>query len=234
MYRKYENVIKGETFDFRKHYLNILSKIIRFKKDFDIQGHIEYVNQYKKNPCNTCHYQIDEPLDHKRAKNKIFKLFVNTPNYLIETEFKPLKELEVIGLGKRRYQFDILVVNVPHLFKFINHISDVELDNSKMNINMLKNIETDLIFAVELDGSSHSFKKDRIRDHFFFSTYNIITVRYDVGTLIRQQRTVKEMKARAKYSLYKEYEEVPLFNEITIDDIVKECRNIYCSKYPHL
>ncbi len=240
----HENVITDTTFDHLKHYQSIYNKLLKFKKDFDINDYINLKLETGLNNCLKCHSQIDEPLKHYQAKNKIFKLFLNDRYYLIETELRANKELYVPGKGNRNYQFDTLVINVSSFTVFMNYmqeflnirfnLNDSEKNDLKLDIKMLKDLEQDLIFAIELDGKSHSDKKDYIRDQFFFSTYNIVTVRYKVNQLVNVQETKKERNARLKYNYYREYTEQPIFYNITTEQIVDECRNVYRTKYPFL
>ena len=103
----HENVITETTFDYKKHYLDLYKKYSQFLKDFEIKEYIDFKNVTGLNNCQQCHYQISEPVKHRDAKTKIFKLFLNERYYLIETELKANKNLYVPGKGNRNYQ------NVP-------------------------------------------------------------------------------------------------------------------------
>jgi hypothetical protein len=223
------------TFDFEKHYLGIYSKLRKLLKDFDIETYINFKHITKKNNCDQCHIQISEPTSHERAKKKIFKLFVNEPNYLVESELKANKDLYVPNKGIRNYQFDIFVVNVPIFLEFIDIIEDHLVNKTKLDIEQLKELEKQvLVFAVELDGGSHSEAKDAVRDRFFFTNYNIITVRYGVHELVYMEESPKMKKTRLKYNIYRSYSEQPIFQNITNWQIVAEAENLYESKNFHL
>lgn len=220
------------TFDFEKHYRGIYNKICKLLKDFDIEQHIIFKNVTGQNHCSECHIQISEPVSHEQAKKKIFKVFVNERNYLTESELKANKDLFVPGKGIRNYQFDIFVVNVPNFLKFMSFFEGDE--QPKLNIELLKKLEQELFFAVELDGGGHSEEKDAVRDRFFFTNYNIVTVRYPVHQLVPVEESKRVRKQRLKYMAFKQFAELPLFNNITTEQIVSEAKNIYRSKYFHI
>lgn len=223
-----------DTFEPEKHYVVIYQKLRKFLKDFDIEEYINFKNITKQNNCLECHIQISEPVTHEQAKKKLFNIFVNEPNYLVESELRANKNLFVPGKGIRNYQFDVFVVNIPHFIKFMNHLHDFINNDTKLDIQLLKQLETCLIFAVEADGGGHSDDKDAVRDRFFFINYNIVTVRYKVHELVPLPETEKMKKTRLKYNIYVRYENQPIFANITSHDIIAECENIYKSKYTHL
>ena len=231
-------VFNLETFDFEKHYVGIYNKLRKFLRDFDIEEYIHFKNVTKQNNCLQCHIQISEPITHEQAKKKLFNLFVNEPNYLVESELRANKQLYVPGKGIRPYQFDVFVINVPNFIKFMNiMVNYLNIDNDEtreLDFQLLKELEQELYFAVEADGGSHSDDKDAVRDRFFFTNYNIVTVRYEVNDLVHVEETKKMKKTRLKYNIYKAAQDPPIFENITSEDIVKEAKNIYRSKYSHL
>lgn len=227
-------VFNIETFDFEKHYIGIYYKLSRFLKDFNIQRYIDFKYVTKLNNCLECHIQISEPITHEQAKKKLFKLFVNERSYLVLSELRANKNLFVPGKGIRNYQFDIFVVNASNFIKFRGIIKDHIENNTSLDFEELKELEQDLYFAVEADGGGHSDEKDAVRDHFFFSKYNIVTNRYKVNQLVYVEETNKMKKTRLKYNIYKQFTDLPLFHNITTEQIVSETKNIYRSKYFHI
>ncbi len=223
------------TFDYEKHYIGIYSKIRKLLKDFDIETHINFKNMTKRNHCEQCHIQISEPTSHERAKKKIFKLFVNEPNYLVESELGANKDLYVPNKGIRNYQFDNFVVNIPVFLEYMKILENHFVNKTELDIELLKELEKKVLyFAVELDGGGHSEAKDAVRDRFFFNTYNIVTVRYGVNEIVYIEETAKMKKTRLKYNIYRSYSEQPIFQNITNWQIVSEAENLYQSKYFHL
>jgi hypothetical protein len=216
-----------------EHYRGLVIDFDKFLRDFNILHHVYAFDISKKNPYMQCKYHENEPLSHAKAKNKIFNLFVNDPKFLIFTELKSKRRLNVTHVGIRHYRFDILVINVPALLKFKNHIFDVNVFHEEMNIKFLKDIERSLICAIELDGTSHTHFKDVLRDNFFFDEYKLVTLRYNVKHLVKMEETDKESKARLKYSYFKR-DEYPIYQGITQNQIVEEWRNVYRTKFPHL
>lgn len=222
------------TFDFDKHYKLLATKYRQFLKDFELEGYVDLKFNYGVNNCTVCHYRPDEPMAHKQAKNKIFKLFLRHTGYLVETEVSAKKnkgELQVFDIGKRGYQLDVLAINVENLMVLFKHVDGSE----KVSNEYLNFIEHDMMFAVELDGDIHSWKKDRIRDLFFLEEYNIVTVRYDVADLVDMYK-----RARGKYATKrhmknysKEVSEAYL-NNITIDQIILDVKALYYKKYREL
>ena len=222
------------TFDFEKHYIRIYNKVNRFLKDFNIEKYINFKHVTKLNNCLECHIQISEPISHEQAKRKLFKLFVNEPSYLVESELRSNKDLFVPGKGIRNYQFDIFVINVPNFINFRSIIQDHIENGTNLILDELKELEQNLYFAVEADGGGHSEEKDAVRDRFFFSNYNIVTVRFPVYMLVPMEETKKMKRIRSKYNIYRPYPDQPFFHNITTEQIVDKARNIYQSKFSHL
>jgi hypothetical protein len=220
-------------FDYLKHYQTIFGKYTKFIRDFKLMPHISYVEIYGKNPSKKCRSHDGEPDNHAEAKNKIFELFLRNHSYLIETELAAIKPLDVFYVGERAYQFDILVLNIPFYLNSYALLMDLNLNNNIKSLSLLKQWEPCTIFAIEIDGKSHVDRKDKLRDDFFFSEYNVVTVRYDVRHLVQVEETEQEQKARLKFNFFKKNSN-PLFHDITTAEIVNECRNIYYSKYPDL
>lgn len=222
------------TFDFEKHYLGINNKIKKFLKDFDIEPFIYFKNVTGINNCPECHIQISEPVTHEQAKKKLFKAFINERYYLVESELKANKNLFVPGKGIRNYQFDVFVIDVTKFIDFQTAMREHLVNDTELDIELLKELEQGMLFAVEADGGGHSEEKDAVRDRFFFKNYNIVTVRYPVDQLVYVEETPKMKKTRLKYNIYQQYANQPLFHNITSQEIVAEAKNLYQKENPHI
>lgn len=223
------------SFDLLKHFLEISEKINRFIKDFDILPYIQFKEQTKRNPCLKCHYQKDEPFQHKLAKEKIFNLFVNEPDYLILTELHAkVKELQVFDKGLRAYQFDCLIVDIK-LFSQFNYLMTSIKMGKVLHIDQyyhLFRFGGSMIFAVELDGG-HSKRKDNLRDAFFMEEYAIPTARYEVSDLVSFHK-----KYRGKYgadprhmqNYTKEVQDKPYLWDLNIKTIEEDAIALFHKK----
>lgn len=221
-------------FDWNKHHLLIYNKYKKFIKDFDIEEYLDFKATTEKNPCKECHSLIGEPYMHYKAKKKVFDILCNDSHYAIFTELHAKeKELQVFDVGLRAYQFDILVVNVHNLLVFFNYMQN-ESNYDITKENCIKGIEHDIIFCVEIDGD-HSAKKDVLRDKFFFETYNIPTIRYQVRDLIplhtKQRGKVGNRKHMRNFT--KENGNA-LLEDLSLDDILMDCKALYYKRYPIL
>lgn len=219
-------------FDWNKHHLLIFQKYKRFIKDFDLEEFIEFKATTEKNPCKECHSLIGEPYMHYKAKKKVFDLFVDNSDYVVFTELHAKeKELQVFDVGLRAYQFDILVVNVKNLHNFFYNFENNYTESAE---NFIKKIEHDIIFSIELDGD-HSAKKDLLRDKFFFETYNIPTIRYQVRDLIEMYSKQRGKVGNRKHmrNFTKENGNA-LLKDLSLDDILMDCKALYYKRYPIL
>lgn len=220
-------------FSWDKHHLMIYHKYRRFLNEFGLEDYVDFKDSTGINHCKQCHSLIGEPPHHFKAKKKIFDLFVDHEDYLVCTELHAKeKALQVFDVGLREYQFDILVINVKNLRDLFQY---VETDNfNRTEENHIKSIEHDIIKVIELDGNNeHSWKKDMLRDKFFFEVYNIVTVRYQVRDLVPMyyKRKGKVNNKRHMNNFTKEASEATLEN-ITLEDVTIDAMALYQKRYP--
>lgn len=220
----------NNSFDLTKHYNEIAIKYSNFIKDFELEDYINFKKTTGKNHCIKCHYQKNEPLEHQQAKSKLFDIVINASDYLVESELKAVKNkgcLQVFDKGERQYQFDILCIHVNNLQTVFDHCSGV----LPVSFNFLKNIEHNIIFALEADGN-HSYKKDQLRDKFFFHEYGIITARYEVSDLIDMYKKTRGRIGTPRHMKYYTKEVTEAYhNKLTIDDIIGDVRAYYKKNY---
>lgn len=224
------NPISEQTFDLVKHYNEVAIKYRSFIKDFDLQDYIDFKVLTGKNHCKKCHYQIDEPLEHQQAKKKLFEIVLNDNSYLVDTELKAVKnkgELQVFDKGVRPYQFDVLCLHVRNIKILFDHVDNI----APVSFEFLKGIEHNIIFALEADGK-HSWKKDQLRDKFFFEEYGIITARYAVSDLIDMYKKARGRIGTPRHmrNYTKEVTEA-YHNRLSMDDILGDVRAYYKKRY---
>ena len=222
------------SFDYDKHLLEVCQKYKQFVKDFELEDYIELMHNKGIQNCTECHYRPNEPKLHRHAKNKLFRMFLHNNHYLVETEVKAKKnkgELEVFNVGKRGYSLDVLVINVKNLIKLFNHVDKVKtLSNYK-----LISMEHDVMFALEVDGDIHSWKKDKLRDLFFLEEYNIVTVRYDVSDVIKFHKKYRGKRQLSRHiQNFTQDVEMMDFNELSVDRILLDAKALYYKKYKNL
>lgn len=226
------------SFDFDKHYTEIYHKYKQFLKDFELEDYVDLKYNQGKNNCKICHFRANEPFQHKLAKEKIFKLFLKRHDYLVESEVSAAinkGELEVFDVGKRGYALDVLVINVKNLIFLFNYVEGNLPSHKDVNLDYLRQMEYDIMFAVEVDGDIHSWKKDRLRDKFFMEQYNITTVRYDVSDLVRIYKKYKgKSSIRKRMNNFTKETSLPELYNITIEQILEDCKAYYYKKYRNL
>lgn len=220
----------NNNFDLNKHYNEIVIKYKTFIKDFNLQDYINFKRQTGTNHCIKCHYQIDEPLEHQQAKNKLFEIALTASDYMVESELKAVKNkgnLQVFDQGEKQYQFDVLCIHVNNLQVLFDHVSGI----IPVSFDFLKGIEHNIIFALEADGK-HSWKKDQLRDKFFFTEYGIITARYQVSDLVDMYKKTRGRIGTARHMKYFNKEVTEAYHDkLSIDDILGDVKAYYKKKY---
>lgn len=217
-------------FDLVKHYNEIAIKYRSFIKDFDLEDYIDFKKQTGHNHCTQCHYQVDEPVQHRQAKNKLFEIMLNNSDYSVESELRAVKNkghLQVFDVGERYYQLDVLAIHVRNLQILFDHVDKI----TPVSYEFLKGIEHNVIFILEADGG-HSWKKDQLRDNFFFEEYGLITTRYEVTDLVdtfRKARSKYASKAHMKY--YNKEVTEAYHTNLVLDDILGDVKAYYKKRY---
>ena len=218
------------TFDFNKHYNELAIKYQKFLDDFSLNEFVNFKLETGQNNCQRCHFQIDEPIPHQQAKLKLFNIMVKSPDHLVETELVATKNnghLQVFDKGEKNYQFDVLCIHVKNLKTLLNHVSK----QNPVTIEFLKKIEHEMIFALEADGD-HSWKRDALRDKFFFEEYGIITARYEVSDLVDMYRKARSKYPSSAHMRYYQKEVTQAYhNNLSMDDIIGDVKAKYYQRY---
>lgn len=215
----------------------IWDKYNRFIDDFDLSKRVNIYADFLvfDNECKT---RKDEPEPHKKAKEKIFNLFKNDCRFVILTEVENrYKEgLKVFDKGQRDYSLDCFVIDKKSYHNMqdiiINHAhvqnQELVLPEQKELLNEVWLTKHKSFFAIELDGD-HSDKKDHVRDEFFFETYCIPTVRYEVSELVSFYKKYRGKTANRKHILNyeKSAPDKPYLEDITIGDIIGDVKSQY-------
>ena len=219
----------------------VWDKYNQFIYDFEVDKRINFFDLYYMFE-NVLRTRQHEPESHEKAKEKIFNLFNKwdkISDYLILTEVENRynEGLKVFDKGKLDYALDCLIINkkiysgMRDLIVNHVHISNEEavLKEQKELLNTIWLMKHEAMLAVELDGK-HSDKKDEVRDQFFFETYSIPTVRYEVSELNTFYKKYKgKYVANKKHMLNysKSGPDTPYLEGITIGQIIGDARANY-------